>query len=391
MKDFELCTSTKIYFGREREKEAGAIIAALGCVRPLVYYGGGSAKRTGLLGAVEKSITDAGLDYAELGGVQPNPTVEFCERTVDFIRENGCDMILAVGGGSVMDSAKIAAHCVRTGHKPWEYSTKKYSPTDSLPVGVIVTIAATGSETSDSAVLTNTALGLKRGVNFPENRPVFAIMDPELTFSLPEYQTACGTVDILMHTLERYMCQTQDNELIDQIAEGLCRAVIGAGRVVKEQPDDYESRATLMFAASLSHNGLTGAGRSVMMMAHQLEHEMGGYKDSIAHGAGLAVVWPAYLRWLWQRGLAAERLTRMAVNIWGCPMDFARPERTARAGIDACRAYFDYLGMPRTFADLDLGEESIPVMAGRYASDSTRDLFAHMGRAEAEEIYRLCL
>lgn len=391
MKNFELCTPTKIYFGRGREKEAGAIIASLGCRKPLVYFGGGSARRTGLLAAVETSIMAAGLTYAELGGVQPNPTVEFCEKTVEFIRAQGCDMILAVGSGSVMDSAKIAAHCVRTGHQPWEYSTKKFTPTDSLPVGVIVTIAATGSETSCSAVLTNTALGLKRGVDFDANRPAFAIMDPELTFSLPDYQTACGTVDILMHTMERYLCQNEDNELVDQLAEGLCRSVIAAGRVVKDTPDDYEARATLLYAASLSHNGLTGAGRSFKMMAHPLEHEMGGYKDTIAHGAGLAVVWPAYLTWLWRRGLATERLTRMAVNIWGCPMDFAHPEKTVKAGIDACRAYFALLGMPATLGELGLGEESIGVMAERYAADSSRDLFAHMGKAEAEEIYRLCL
>ena len=391
MKNFELYTPTRIYFGRGREREVGAILAGMGVRRPLIYFGGGSARRTGLLGAVEDSVTQAGLTFAELGGVQPNPTVEFCRETVDFIRAQGCDMILAVGGGSVMDSAKIAAHCVRTGRDPWEFSTKKAVPTDSLPVGVIVTIAATGSETSDSAVLTNTALGLKRGVNFDANRPAFAIMNPELTFSLPDYQTACGTVDILMHTLERYLCQSQDNELVDQIAEGLCRSVIAAGRVVRETPDDYEARSTLMFAASLSHNGITGAGRGVKMMAHPLEHEMGGYKDSVAHGAGLAVVWPAYLTWLWQRGLATERLTRMAVNIWGCPMDFAHPEKTAKAGIDACRDYFKLLGMPATLGELGLGEESIGVMAQRYAADSSRDLFAHMGKTQAEEIYRLCL
>ena len=271
MLNFDLYTPTKIYFGRGRTDEVGAAVAELGAKKPLVYYGGGSAVRTGLLTRIERSLEAAGIEYVELGGVRPNPTAQFSAYTANFARENGCDMILAVGGGSVIDSAKMAAYCVHTCYEPWDITTKKVVPAGRIPLGVVLTIAATGSETSNSAVLTHD--GLKRGFSSDLNRPDFAIMDPELTYTLPAYQTACGVVDILMHTFERYMCANTDNVLIDNLAEGLSRAVIDAGRAAMARPDDYEARATLMFAGSLSHNGLMGAGRACGMWAHKLEQE----------------------------------------------------------------------------------------------------------------------
>ena len=391
MENFELQTPTRIYFGRGRENEAGAIAKAHGARKPLICYGGGSVKRSGLLDRVKASLAAAGLDFAELGGVQANPTAEFSAYTARFARENGCDMLLAVGGGSVIDSAKMAAYCVHTDFEPWDVTMKRAVPTERVPVGVILTIAATGSEMSDSAVLTNGKL--KRGFNSNLNRPVFAIMNPELTFTLPPFQTACGVVDILMHTMERYMCTNTDNDLVDKLAEGELRAVIAAGRRAMAEPEDYEARATLMLAGSLSHNGLMGAGRACGLWAHKLEHEMSGLDDRIAHGAGLAVVWPAYLQFFANRGAGGERLFRYAVNVWGVEPDYTHPERTIQGGIDACRAYFDSLGMPSRLGDLGLTEADIPVMAAS-ATDNGRISYPAiipMGLEESVEIYRLCL
>ena len=218
-------------------------------------------------------------------------------------------------------------------------------------------------------------------------------MNPELTFTLPPYQTACGVVDILMHTMERYMCTNEDNALVDELSEGLLRTVIAAGRRAMAQPDDYEARAALMYAGSLSHNGLTGAGRECGLWAHKLEHEMSGLRPEIAHGAGLAVVWPAYLEFFAARGAGEARLLRYAQRIWGIAPDFEHPERSVRAGIEATRAYFAELGMPKTLRELGLREEDIAVMSGKCTDNGAKILPAilPLGRAETEEIFRMCL
>ena len=391
MLNFDLCTPTRVCFGRGRENEAGALIAAQGARRPLVCYGGGSALRSGLIDRVRASIEAAGLECVLLGGVQANPTAEFASYTARFAAEKGCDFLLAVGGGSVIDNVKMAAYCVRTGWEPWDVTTHKVTPAERLGVGVILTIAATGSETSNSAVLTNE--GLKRGFSSDLNRPDFAIMDPELTITLPPYQTACGVVDIMSHTMERYMCRNTDNALVDNLSEGLLRAVIDAGKRAYNVPDDYEARATLMLAGSLSHNGLMGAGRDCGMWAHKLEHEMSGLDDGIAHGAGLAVVWPAYLQFLAGHAAAGQRLMRYAVQIWGVEPDFEHPERTIQSGIEATRAYFESLGMPGTLGDLGLTEADIPTMSGKCTAGGsvTFPAIVPIGRVEVEEIFRLCL
>ena len=385
MLDFELYVPTRVYFGRGRADEVGAIVAGYGYRRPLVCYGGGSVERSGLLGRVVGSLKAAGVDCAVMGGAQANPTLDFCVKTVEFAREQGCDLLLPVGGGSVIDNAKMAAHCVKTGRSPWEYTEKVVKPTDSLPVGVILTIAATGSETSDSAVLTNTATGVKRGLSCDENRPLFAILDPELTFTLPPYQTACGVVDILMHTMERYMCTNPDNELIDRMSEGLLTSVIDAGRAAMEKPDDYEARATLMFAGSLSHNGLTGAGRRCGLWAHKLQHEMSALDPRIAHGAGLAVVWPAYLEFFARRGLFTERLERYARNIWGVD--------SIAGGIVATREYFRSIGMETRLSDFGLTAQDAEYMSRHCTKDGSLSFpsVIPLGLDEVREIYSLCL
>lgn len=385
MLDFELCIPTKIYFGRGQCARVGEIIASRGYRRVLICYGGGSVVRTGLLEHVKSSLDAAGVEHDEFGGIQANPTSERCAELAHYARERGSELLLAVGGGSVIDTAKMAAHCVRTGLDPWDYTEHRAEPSDSLPVGVVLTIAATGSETSDSAVLTNTALGVKRGLSSEKNRPLFAIMDPELTMTLPPYQTACGVVDILMHTMERYMCTNPDNELIDRISEGLLTSVIDAGRRAMAEPGDYEARATLMLAGSLSHNGLTGAGRACGLWAHKLEHEMSALDERIAHGAGLAVVWPAYLEFFERHGLFTERLERYAEKIWGVS--------GAENGIEATREYFRSLGMPERLSDFGLTAENAEYMSRR-CTDEGRKSFPSvipLGLDEVREIFSLCL
>lgn len=385
MLDFELCIPTKIYFGRGQCARVGEISASRGYRRVLICYGGGSVVRTGLLERVKSSLDAAGVEHDEFGGIQANPTSERCASLARYARERGSELLLAVGGGSVIDTAKMAAHCVRTGLDPWDYTEHRAEPSDSLPVGVVLTIAATGSETSDSAVLTNTALGVKRGLSSEKNRPLFAIMDPELTMTLPPYQTACGVVDILMHTMERYMCTNPDNELIDRISEGLLTSVIDAGRRAMAEPGDYEARATLMLAGSLSHNGLTGAGRACGLWAHKLEHEMSALDERIAHGAGLAVVWPAYLEFFARHGLFTERLERYAEKIWGVS--------GVENGIEATREYFRSLGMPERLSDFGLTAENAEYMSRR-CTDEGRKFFPSvipLGLDEVREIFSLCL
>lgn len=385
MLDFELCIPTKIYFGRGQCARVGEIIASRGYRRVLICYGGGSVVRTGLLERVKSSLDAAWVEHDEFGGIQANPTSERCAELAHYARERGSELLLAVGGGSVIDTAKMAAHCVRTGLDPWDYTEHRAEPSDSLPVGVVLTIAATGSETSDSAVLTNTALGVKRGLSSEKNRPLFAIMDPELTMTLPPYQTACGVVDILMHTMERYMCTNPDNELIDRISEGLLTSVIDAGHRAMAEPGDYEARATLMLAGSLSHNGLTGAGRACGLWAHKLEHEMSALDERIAHGAGLAVVWPAYLEFFARHGLFTERLERYAEKIWGVS--------GVENGIEATREYFRSLGMPERLSDFGLTAENAEYMSRR-CTDEGRKSFPSvipLGLDEVREIFSLCL
>ena len=391
MINFELHTKTRVIFGKDTHLEAGRIIREYGFKKVLLHYGGESSIKSGLYAQITASLRENGISFVEKGGVQPNPTVEFCRETAAFIRSEKVDFILAVGGGSVIDSAKMAAHSVGTNADPWDIILRKVPITATMPVGVVLTIAAAGSETSDSAVLTNEETGMKRGIGTEFNRPLFAIMNPALTCSLPPYQTAAGVVDIMMHTLERYVALNENNDLSDRLAEGLVKAVIGAGATAMEKPDDYEARATLMWAGSLSHNGLMGAGRIFGMNAHQLEHEMSGLDDTVTHGAGLAVVWPAYISYISRYNL--QRFVQYAVRIWNCEEDFEHPERTVQAGIAATKSYFARLKMPLSLSDLGIGEDKIDEMTAKCTNNGARKLksYIDLGKKEIDDIYRLCL
>ena len=349
MNSFEFFSPTKVIFGKGVEQRVGKEIKAWGGTRVLVHFGGGSVKRSGLLDRVEASLKEAGLYYVLLGGAQPNPHLALVHEGIQLCRKEKIDFILAVGGGSAMDSAKGIALGVPYDGEVWDFYDRKANPVTALPHCNIPTLAASGSETSDSSVITNEDGWLKKGYSTPFNRPKFTLMNPELLYTLPPYQTACGIVDIMMHTLDRYFSYGGVNEMTDSIAEALLRNVIHYGPICMEQPENFEARSEIMWAGSLSHNHLTGLGKPGDWSPHQLEHELGG-KFDVAHGAGLAAIWGAWAYHVYKADVS--RFVRYAQNVWGIQQGDATPEETAVKGIEATRNFFHSLGMPITVAEM---------------------------------------
>lgn len=391
MNNFTFYAPTRVFFGKGQEDKVGEIVAGYGFKKIMLHFGGGSVVKTGLLAKVEENLSKAGVKYVEFGGAQPNPTLSHAKKGIELCRAEGCELVLAVGGGSTVDSAKIIAVGAANDCDPWLFSTKQRTPEKALPVACILTLAATGTEMSASAVITNEELGLKRGYNSDFHRPLFSIMNPELTYTVSPYQTACGIVDIMMHTLERYMTRKCDAELTDRIAEALVKTVISSGRAAMADPRDYEARANLMWAGSVSHNDMTSCGRDFFMVSHQLEHEVSGMFPKVAHGAGLAVIFPAWMKHSYKYYL--PRFTQYAVRVWNCEMDFEHPEKTALEGIRLTEEYFRSLGMPSRLADFGIGEDSIHEMSVKCTNYGARTLPGPIeyGEKEIEEIFRLCL
>ena len=346
--DFTLYTPTKIVFGHKTEERVGELVRAFGGSRVLIHYGGGSAVRSGLIARVEASLDAAGVFHVALGGVVPNPQLEKVYEGIAIAKTNDVDFILAVGGGSVIDSAK--AICYALGEP--EYDVKDlYEHTRQAkafsPLGVVLTIAAAGSEMSDSSVISYE--NKKRGYNSDLCRPKFAIMDPELTLTLPDYQTCAGCSDIMMHTMERYFTNGAKMEITDALAEGLLRTVMKYASILHVDPQNYQARAEIMWASSLSHNGLTGCGNDGNDFAsHRLEHELGALYD-VTHGAGLTAVWPSWARYVYKNCL--PRFVKFAVNVMGVTPG-GTDEETALAGIAAMESYFSSIGMPVTIKEL---------------------------------------
>lgn len=342
-------TPTKVVFGKGAEDQVGTLVREQGCKKVLIHYGGGSARRSGLLDRVEKALDSAGIAHVSLGGVVPNPRLSLVYEGIRLARAEGVDLILAVGGGSVIDSAKAIGYGVAADGDVWDYYDSKRQPTACLPVGAVLTISAAGSEMSNSSVITREEDGLKRGCKSELCRPVFAVMDPELTMTLPPYQTACGCADILMHTMERYFNHGDNLALTDGIAEALMRTVLRYALVLKEQPDNYEARAEIMWAGSLSHNGLTGFGTDGGDWAtHKIEHELSGMFD-VAHGAGLTAVWGSWARYVCRERL--DRFVQFALRV----MDVEAAEddyQTALRGIEAMEAFFRSIDMPTSLTAL---------------------------------------
>ena len=390
MQNFTYYAPTKVIFGRGVEENVGEALKAFGPKKVLIHYGGGSAKRSGLIGKITDSLDKAGIAWIELGGVEPNPKVQFVREAIALCRKEGVDFLLAVGGGSAIDSAKSIALSIGSDADPWDIVSKKVKPTAALPVGVVLTIAAAGSEMSDSHVLSDLTQGMKRGFSSDLVRPKIAFMNPELTYTVSPYQTACGIVDIMMHTLERYFGSKKDNPLTDRVAEGIMQAVIENGPVALAHPDDFDARGTLMWASSLSHNGLTGCGGAHPgMPVHQLEHGVSGLFDNVSHGAGLAILFPAWASYMCRHDVM--RFCQAAVRIWNVPMDYDHPERTARRGIQVMKEFFHSLGMPVSLHEVGIGPESFEELAKAITYGYTRQIpsFVPMGKEEILDILRL--
>ncbi len=388
MRDFEFHVPTRIIFGRDTECQIGNLLREYGYRRILLVYGGGSIKSSGLYETVTESLRASGIEWAEHSGVKANPLLSHTLAGIEIAKRESSELILGVGGGSVIDTAKEIAIGALDNGEHWDFAMGKRSVTRALPVGVILTIAAAGSEMSDSAVLTNEADGSKRGYNTPFHRPLFAICNPALTFTVDPYQTACGIVDILMHTLERYFSPLPETPVTDAIAMALCRETVRAGQIAYKNPTDYGSRAALMWASSVSHNGITGAGRAFVSTCHKLEHEISAKYD-VAHGAGLAVVFPAWAEFVMP--YAYGRFARFAREVFAVtPAD---DEAAAREGLRVLRSFFHSIGMPLTFSELGIADPDIEDMAYRASVGKSFQIksYTALGYEEMLSIYRLAL
>ena len=337
--------------GKKSEEKVAQLIKAQNCKKVLIHYGGHSAKKSGLIDKIEKLLTEENIPYVELGGVVPNPRLSLVYKGIELAKKENVDFILAVGGGSVIDSAKAIGYGIANEGDVWDFYAQKRVTDKCAPVGVVLTIAAAGSEMSNSSVITNDETGLKRSYHTEISRPRFAIMNPEFTMTLPEYQTACGCTDIMMHTMERYFTAGETMELTDKIAESVMQIVLKNAPILLEQPDNYESRAEVMWAGSLSHNGLTGCGiKSKDFATHMLEHELGGVYD-VAHGAGLAAVWGSWARYVYKECLG--RFKKFAINVMNVE-EVGSDEEIALKGIEAMEKFYHSIGMPTSIKELGL-------------------------------------
>ena len=356
MENFTFYSPTFFAFGKDTEGEAGKYVKEFGGSKVLIHYGGGSAERSGLLGRVKASLEAEGIPYVTLGGVKPNPRSGLVYEGIELCRKEGVDFILAVGGGSVIDSSKaIAAGTIYDGDF-WDfYQGKRVEK--ALPIGTILTIAAAGSEGSPDSVITKEEGMFKRGASGNALRPKFSILNPELTETLPAYQTAAGATDILAHLYERYLTNTKEVEVTDRLIEALLLTMKHEAPRVIADPHNYEARANIMWAGMMAHNNSCGVGRSQDWNSHAIEHELSALYDC-AHGAGLAVTMPAVFNYVMEHNVM--RFAQVAVRVWGCQMDFEHPEVTAKAGIEAFRSFLISIGMPKNFAELGAKREDIP-------------------------------
>lgn len=391
MENFTFFSPTYFVFGKGEENNTGALIKRFGGSRVLIHYGGGSAVRSGLLDRVKSSLEKEGITYVELGGVMPNPRSGLVYEGIELCRRENVDFILAVGGGSTIDSAKAIAGGVPYDGDFWDHHTG--TPIKAaLPVGTVLTIAAAGSEGSPNCVITKEEGMLKRGTKTDLFRPKFSILNPELTCTLPAYQTACGATDIMAHLLERYFTDTKDVEVTDRLIEGLLLTMMSETPKAIADPNDYQARANIMWAGMLAHNNVCGVGRNQDWGSHKLEHELSGLYDC-AHGAGLAVVFPAWMTY--NLNYDVNRFARLATNVFGCPMNEEHPEETAKAGIEAFRKFLVSIGMPITFEQLGAKEEDIAYLAhtccyGNGGSGKVGGVIA-LGEEAVKAIYRLML
>jgi len=389
MNNFTFYAPTYFAFGKDTENEAGKYVKRFGGTKVLIHFGGGSVVRSGLLDRVKKSLEEENIEYVELGGVMPNPRSGLVYEGIELCRKENVDFVLAVGGGSAIDSAKaIAAGAVYEGDF-WDYYEGK--PVDkALPIGTVLTIAAAGSEGSPDSVITKEEGMFKRGASGEAYRPKFTIMNPALTQTLPPYQTACGITDIMAHLYERYLTNTEEVEVTDRMIEALLLTMIHEGPRVIENPDNYEARANIMWAGMVGHNNSCGVGRSQDWSSHNIEHELSALYDC-AHGAGLAVTMPAVFTYVMHHNVM--RFAQVAVRVWGCQMDFEHPEVTAKAGIEALRKFLISIGMPKNFEELGAKEKDIPKLVDVLCNGDGRPGyicgFVKLDEEDCANIYKL--
>ncbi len=387
MDNFNFYSPTEFIFGKDRENDVGKYVKKYGGSRVLIHYGGGSAVRSGLLDRVKASLDSEGIFHIELGGVQPNPRDTLIYEGIRLCRENGIDFILSVGGGSCIDSSKGIAIGVPYEGDFWDFYFKKIPVTAALPIGTVLTIAAAGSEGSGATVVTQEATKLKRDAGSDLMRPVFSVLNPQLTCTLPAYQTACGATDIMAHVFERYFTNTAEVEITDRLCEAVLLTMIKETPRVIAQPDNYEARANIMWAGTVAHTDLVGVGRSQDWNSHNIEHELSGLYDC-AHGAGLAVIMPAWMEFVMSHNVM--RFAQMAVRIFGCQMNFENPEATAKEGIAAFRRFLHSIGMPINLAQLGAKEEDIPTLVkNQGVGDGKTWGFVRLSSEDITEIYMI--
>ena len=389
MQNFQFYSPTEFVFGRDTEDRAGELVKKHGGSKVLIHYGGGSAERSGLLGRVRASLDKAGVSYVELGGVKPNPRDTLVYEGIELCRREGIDFILSVGGGSTIDSSKAIALGVPYSGDFWDFYSGAARPEAALPVGTVLTIAAAGSEGSGDSVITKEDGGLKRGTGSDLIRPRFSILDPQLTCTLPAYQTACGATDIMAHVFERYFTNTKEVEITDRLCEAVLMTMIKETPRVIADPSDYDARANIMWAGMVAHNNIVGVGREQDWNSHGIEHELSALYDC-AHGAGLAVIMPAWMEFVYKHDIM--RFAQAAVRIWGCHMDFESPENTAREGIIRFRRFLSSIGMPLTFAELGAKPEDIPALVDKFGiGDGKTGGFVKLTAEDIAAIYRIAV
>ena len=373
MNNFIYSTPTKVYFGKNQELEVGRIIKGYNAAKVLIHYGGKSAKESGLIDRVKKALEDEGIAYVELGGVVANPELSLVRDGIALCQKEGVDFVLAVGGGSVLDSSKDIANGVANPDVDvWDFSLGKCAPKATLKKGAILTLAAAGSEMSNSCVITNSDTEEKRGYGSEFNRMDFAIENPELTYTVNEYQTACGAVDIAMHTIERFFMPGEDTYLTDAVAIAVIKSVMKAGIDCLNDPEDYNARANMMWASSLAHNGLTQCGRAFQLTVHQFEHEVSGMYPEVAHGAGLAALWCSWARYVYTANI--PRWLEFAHEVWNVDIDYEHPENTILEAIYDQEMYYESIGMPTDLKQLGVKEEDLEVLAQRCSRGKSRTL-----------------
>ena len=391
MENFAYYTPTKVVLGKNEEKNVGKLAKDFGAKKVLIHYGGGSAVRSGLIDKIKTSLTEENISFVELGGVKPNPRLSLIYEGIKLAKENSVDFILAVGGGSVIDSAKGIGYGIANPdiEDVWDLYIGKKKTQKCAPIGVVLTIAAAGSEMSGGSVVTKEDEQLKRSYGCDNARPKFAVMNPELTYTLPKYQIACGVVDIMMHTMERYFSPVGNLELTDTIAEGLLRTMIKYGKLSLENPHNYEARAEIMWASSLAHNGLTGCGGIGDWSTHQLEHDLGGVYD-IAHGAGLSAVWGSWARYVYKEN--PKRFVQFAENVFGIEK-IGTDEEVAIKGIEAMENFYKDIEMPISISEtgINLSDKDVEILAEKCSNNGTRYIgsFKKLFKEDMAKIYSM--